>query len=288
MMAIRKKRKTHAARRWRLHLLTVAWCVLALGALGAVVGKWKCGAVGSSGVDESTLERMCTVALPDSVADEEVRLTGFTVHFNRLRHVPNYVAYRLKGATMEEKPASSYSGPFLAADSVTGCPSPQDYAKSGYQRGHMAPAADMKWSADALKDSYVMLNICPQREELNAGAWRRLEEKVREWAQRDRELVVITGPIWKGERPLSPSAIGKGKVAVPTHFFKVVAAPYARPMRAIAFVMPNADVADAITHYAVSVDEVERLTGFDFFRTLPEEVQCGMEKSVNVDGWFQF
>lgn len=287
MMAFRKKRKTRAARLWMLHLLTVAWCVLALGALVAMVGKWKCGAVVSCGVDEATLEHMCTVTLPDSIPDEEVRLMGFTVHFNSLRHVPNYVAYRLKCATIGEKAASSYSGPFFSFEEVKGCPTPEDYTKSGYQRGHMAPAADMKWSAAAQRDSYVMLNICPQRKELNAGAWRRLEEKVREWAQRDRELVVITGPVWYGDHTYAPSAIGKGRVAVPTHFFKVVVAPYACPMRAIAFVMPNADVPDAITHYAVSVDEVERLTGFDFFHTLPDEVQCGMEESVNADGWFQ-
>lgn len=130
-----------------------------------------------------------------------------------------------------------------------------------------------------------MLNICPQRKSLNTGAWQMLEEKVREWAMRDSVLVVITGPILAKQMP----TIGKtSKIAVPGQFFKVVFAPYARPLRAIAFLMPNADADKLCSEYAVSVDEVERLTGFDFFSTLPDAEQRRLESEVDADSWFQF
>lgn len=288
MMAIHKQRKTGLAHRWKLHLLTTLWCALALGAFAA--GIWlphgASNADDNAAASHSALEQMCTVALPHHVPDKAVQCTGFTVHFNRLRHVPNYVAYRLTRAHIESKPAA-YSGKFFASDAAEGCPQPHDYAKSGYQRGHMAPAADMKWSGQALRQSYAMINICPQRRELNAGAWLQLEEKVREWAERDDELVVITGPMWKN-RTAPIVTIGESKVAVPTHFFKVVAAPHARPMRAIAFVLPNGEAESDLTKYAVSVDEVERLTGFNFFSSLPSEEQHRMESNVDTDSWFQF
>lgn len=283
MMAIRKKRKTYASHRWRLHLLTGIWGVAVTAAVVVLVVRCQRSASVGITIDEPLLAQICEVQLPDATPDEVVTLDGFTVHFNAVHHIPNYVVYRLLRSHIGGK--ASYSGTFTCADSVRGCAKPSEYAKSGYQHGHMAPAADMKWSKKALEQSYTMLNICPQRKSLNTGAWQMLEEKVREWAMRDSVLVVFTGPILAKQMP----TIGKtSKIAVPGQFFKVVFAPYARPSRAIAFVMPNADADKLCSEYAVSVAEVERLTGFDFFSTLPDAEQCRLESGVDADSWFQF
>lgn len=279
MTAIHKKGKARVARHWRLHLLSVCWGAAVAGVL---IAAW--ARRGHSDLQGEAAET-CTVRMPRSTPDQAVRCTGFTVHFNRVTHLPNYVVYRLTRDQVATTGKSTYSGTFFAPDSVDGCALPQEYAKSGYQRGHMAPAADMRWNADALRSSYSMLNVCPQRGELNTGAWQRLEEKVREWADRDSVLVVAAGPILARRAPTIGST---QKIAVPDRFFKVVFAPYARPQRAIAFVMPNGDAAEQCSHYAVSVDEVERLTGFDFFSTLPKEEQARLESGVDADSWFQF
>ena len=283
MMAIRKQRKTYASHRWRLHLLTGIWAAAVAAVVVVLVVRCQRSASVGITIDDSLLAQICEVRLPDTTPDEAVEFEGFTVHFNAAHHIPNYVVYRLLRSHIGGK--ASYSGTFTCADSVNGCAEPSEYAKSGYQRGHMVPAADMKWSEKALEQSYTMLNICPQRKQLNSGAWQMLEEKVREWAMRDSVLVVFTGPILSKQMP----TIGKtSKIAVPGQFFKVVFAPYARPSRAIAFVMPNADADKPCSQYAVSIAEVERLTGFNFFSTLPNAEQHRLESGVDADSWFQF
>ncbi|MDY3289953.1 MAG: DNA/RNA non-specific endonuclease, partial [Sodaliphilus sp.] len=167
MMAIRKKRKTYALHRWRLHLLSGIWGVAVTAAVAVLVVRCQRSASVGITIDEPLLAQICEVQLPDATPDEVVTLNGFTVHFNAAHHIPNYVVYRLLRSHIGGK--ASYSGTFTCADSVNGCAEPSEYAKSGYQRGHMAPAADMKWSKQALEQSYTMLNICPQRKNLNTG-----------------------------------------------------------------------------------------------------------------------
>lgn len=282
-MAIRKKRKTRASRHWKLHLLSGFWGILVVGLLIAVIVKRHCLKQEGIAINERLLKEICAPKLPAGIPDEEVDFIGFTVHFNSAHHVPNYVVYTLTRDHIGGK--ATYNGTFYNDDSVDGCAMPLEYAKSGYQRGHMAPAADMKWNAVALEGSYAMLNICPQRRQLNTGSWRKLEEKVREWGQRDSMLVVITGPVLTKQM----STIGNAnKIAVPEHFFKVVFAPHAHPTRAIAFVMPNENADKHYAQYAVSIDEVERLTGIDFFHTLPEAEQSRLESTSDTAPWFHF
>lgn len=283
-MAIIKKRKSCASPRWRLHLLTGIWCALVLAAVAALALQCRRIQPDAVAIGEQRLAQLEDVRLPGGAPDTVVRCPGFTVHFNAQLHIPNYVAYRLTSAQLDG--AASYSGTFFADEAVRGCAAPADYAHSGYQRGHMAPAADMKWSEEALKASYAMVNVCPQRRALNEGVWRQIEEKVREWAQRDSVLLVLTGPVARKRAATIGSAC---KVAVPEGFFKVVLAPRAKPARAIAFVVPN-DTVDygTCSQYAESVSEVERATGYDFFHTLSEREQRALEGRADKATWFQF
>ncbi len=223
-------------------------------------------------------EQLMEVAVPDALCQEMVEYTGFTVSFNADLHIPNYVVYELTRSEVQgEEPRSNK---FLCDERVKGCPTTTDYTGSGYDRGHMAPAADMKWNKKAMKESFYLTNICPQNHSLNAGGWKRLEEKVRAWADRDSAIIVVSGPLLDG--PVSRLASG---VAVPTGFFKVVLAPFASPVRAIAFVYKNEGGQKKVELQATSVDEVEQLTGFDFFSSLPDDIETEIEKSSNYNEW---
>ena len=226
-------------------------------------------------------EALMAVKLPDDVPNTLCRYKGFIAYFNRKCHIPNVVIYELTGA--ETDGVQQRYKNFLTDERVKGCANPWDYSYSGYDRGHMAPAGDMKWDEEAMRESFYMTNICPQVKALNTGAWNKLEGRVREWAKRDSVLIVATGPILGDSMP----TIGDSKVAVPPRFFKIVMASHTSPMRAIAFIYDNARATGKLEDHAVSVDEVEEATGIDFFSTLPDEIEDAIEAQCDVKQWDQ-
>ena len=219
------------------------------------------------------------VKLPDGLPDKRLAYRGFTVHFNPELHIPNCVVYELTAS--ETEGSVPRFGSFETDSAVAGCANPWDYTLSGYDRGHMIPAGDLRWDSLAMRESFKMTNVCPQTRALNSGGWTKIEDKIREWAVRDSVLIVVTGPvITRGMK-----TIGDSHVAVPTAFFKVVLAPFATPMRAIGFVMPNKAANGPLKKYVVSVDEVERRTGMDFFSALPDDIENGIESQLNLSVW---
>lgn len=146
----------------------------------------------------------------------------------------------------------------------------------------MCPSADQKWSADAMRDCFVMTNMTPQDHALNAGAWATLEKKERVWAQRDSALVIVAGPIYS---TTDKERIGDTGVLVPAAFFKVLLAPYLDRPRAIGFIYPNSKAPGNMADYAVSVDRVEELTGLDFFYALPDEIETEVESKYSFNDW---
>ncbi len=205
---------------------------------------------------------------------------GFTVDFNPENKTPNYVAWILQGE--ETEGVTARSNKFWTDKDLEGCPDTRDYSRSGYDRGHMCPAGEQKWSDEAMHNSFVMANICPQKHELNTGAWKTLEDKERNWAKRDGAIVIVAGPIYDSS---DTETIGYAKVRVPSAFFKVMLAPYANPMRAIGFVYPNMKCEGNMESYSVSVDDVEKMTGFDFFSSLPDEIENDIESVVSFKDW---
>ncbi len=230
-----------------------------------------------SAIERSDFERVVTAA---GLSDTLITYKGMMVSFNPDKHVPNWVAWEL---TRDEADGVEPRGSgFMADASVRGCANPWDYSYSGYDRGHMAPAGDMKWDADAMVESFLMTNICPQVKSLNSGAWKRLEEKCRDWARIDSAIVIVAGPV------LSDSLterIGATEVVVPARFFKVILSPYANPPRAIGFIMNNGYVEGGMQKAAVSVDSVEWLTGHDFFSALPDSIENEVESQCRFHYW---
>lgn len=217
-----------------------------------------------------------TKSLPSIVKEYE----GFTVEFNPENKTPNYVAWILQGHETEGTTARSNN--FWTDSDLKGCPDTRDYSRSGYDRGHMCPAGEQKWSDEAMLHSFVMANICPQKHELNTGAWKTLEDKERVWAKRDSAIVIVAGPIYDST---DKETIGRNKVRVPSAFFKVLLAPYADPIRAIGFVYPNMRCDGNMQAYAVTVDDVEKMTGMDFFSALPDDIENDIEAVVSFKDW---
>lgn len=222
---------------------------------------------------------LLSVITAPSIDGEDIDYGSFKLNFNPKMHVPNWVSWEL---TIDETSGSEPRGKFAADPDVAGCPQPADYTGSGYDRGHMAPAADMKWSADAMKRCFYMTNMCPQTHSLNGGTWKKLEEKCRQWAQADSAIIIVCGPVLT---PEPDEYIGETGVAVPKAFFKVICSPYANPPRGIGFIMPNGKVPGGLQAAAVSIDEVEALTGHDFFAELPDDVENAIESECRFHFW---
>lgn len=220
------------------------------------------------------------VTTPETIPSQIVNYEGMILSFNKDLHIPNWVAWELTAT--EVSGTFPRDDNFRGDDNVIGSAEKWDYSYSGYDRGHMAPAGDMKWSAKAMDESFYMTNMCPQAKSLNTGAWKRLEEKCRQWAEIDSAIIVICGPIVTD--PIN-EYIGDSKVAVPQRFFKVILSPYIENPRGIGFIMPNAKVPGGMQAAAVSIDEVERVTGYDFFSSLPDEVENDVESQCKFHYW---
>ena len=227
-------------------------------------------------VPQQNTNALLSVTIPKGVSNQVLNYQAIRVNFNPSLRIPNCVAYELTATmvTMADAPDHEVRKNYYYAKdaSVKGCPENWEYRGSGYSRGHMAPAMDMRWDKTAMTQCFYMTNMCPQDTKLNNDHWRVLEEKVHRWAKRDKRIMVYTGPIM-GK---NPKMIGKNKqnIAVPDAFFKVLYAP--DQGRSIAFIYPNTPCPGGIKKYAVTVAEVERRTGLTFSSAIPKQ-QCRIE-----------
>lgn len=230
-------------------------------------------------MSDGARDSLMTVGVPRGMSDTLVRYEAFDVHFNSERGIANCALYEL--VNNELYGTVERGNEFMADPGVKGCPLPEEYAGSGLDRGHLVPAGDLKWNGTAMRQSFLMTNVAPMHKALNEGGWAKLEEKVREWTARDSALLVFTGPVVSD----GDTTLASGRVKVPSAYYKVIMAPCVRPIRVIAFIYPNGHSGGHLRQYAVSVDEVERRTGLDFFPTLPPEEQQCLESPVNLDAW---
>ena len=214
-------------------------------------------------------------------ADTVIDRPGYALGYDELHEQPAWVIYRLTAEELRTK-VSSRSDDFRTdPDIPTGSATPADYKKSGFDRGHMAPAADMAHSPRTMSDSFFMSNICPQRPECNRKIWKDLENQVRKFALAEQDVYIVTGPIFL-KTPLL--TIGANEVAVPDAFYKII---YDRtpPQKMLAFIVPNAGSSAPLQSFVVTVDMVEAETGLDFFPLLPQPLQEELESSIDVNAW---
>lgn len=232
----------------------------------------------SNDSESSALEE---VIIPKNTPNKPLRYTGFSIGFNPDAHQPNFAVWTLT-PDKTNGPYDRKDANFAQDMSVEGCATLNDYRRSGFDRGHMVPAADMKWSAEAMTDCHYLTNISPQDSKLNAGAWAKLEGLERKWANKFGRLIIVAGPILSDRLVRT---IGDSGIPVPERFFKVIIAPDANPAMGIGFVMPNSSVAGGTQAAAMSIDQVEAITGFDFFHNLPDDIENEIEAQNSFNQW---
>jgi len=220
--------------------------------------------------------------LLDNENNEIIEHMGFTLSYNEKYRIPNWVAYELK--------ASELYGDFDRQDKFTPDPDikgrqayDRDYVGSGYDRGHMAPSGDMKWSSQAIKECFYLSNVCPQNHNLNKGLWNDLEKQIRYECKYYKTIWVVCGPIIEKNKY---GTIGENKVKVPDAFFKAILTKSKKKgWISIGFVFPNESCNDELRDYAMTVDELEEYVGMDLFYNLPDADQQKAESKMDPNDW---
>lgn len=271
-----KKKKKSKLPYW-LTILIIA--ILYLG--GDELKSWLGIETNQQKIERSAKEAdMTKLEIPVTTSGEQgqiIQRTGYTLSYNAKYKTPYWVAWELtKEETKgnEERSTEFYPDPdVIGAQVVT-----YDYSHSGYDRGHMAPAGDMKWSKKAMTESFYMSNICPQDHNLNTEDWNDLEMKAREWARRYGKVYIVCGPIYNGTRN---EYIGDHRVKVPDAFFKVIFINDAKKPSALGFYFENEAGERPLEDYLVSVDKLEQMTGLDFFSGLSDDLEIQLEKETH-------
>ncbi len=234
------------------------------------------------------------IALPQSVLSQRqaylaapvdsnqiIHRTWYSLSYNEKYEQADWVAYSLTSSEVDGlTPRKDSFKP--DPDILTYTADDDDYSGSGYDRGHLIPAADMKMSVESMASSFYYSNMSPQHPSLNRGIWRSLETAVRNWAKTEGRVYVITGPVLaKGVIKF----IGDDQVGVPKYYYKVIYDPTGE-RKAIGFIFENSDSNDLpLQSYAVSVDSVESFTGLDFYYNISDELEEPFESVVNVSQW---
>lgn len=214
-------------------------------------------------------------------ADTIIEREGYALGYVEKHEQPAWVQYIMTSDEVSRRAAKRGDDFRSDPDIPTGSATPQDYTRSGYDRGHLAPAADMSFSVKTMSESFFMSNMSPQTHAFNRGVWGRLEKQVRHFATKEKRIVVVTGPILPAEKTIT---IGANRVTVPQYYYKVVF-DTTPPEKMIGFVLPNKGSSADLRTFAVTVDRVEELTGLDFFGTVPKEKQERLERTITVENW---
>ena len=221
------------------------------------------------------------LCLPKANENEIISHYGYFLSYNEQHEQANWVAYELTSAETNRVVERSNSFRVDAAVS-TGTATASDYKGSGFDRGHLAPAADMSWSAVTEVESFYYSNMSPQRPGFNRGIWRSLEALIRNWAVENGALLIATGPLLTDD-------LGKigyyNQVSVPDYYWKVVI-DYSMPeLKGIGFILPNQKGEHSLQYYAQPIDKIEAITGIDFFHLLPDSIENVLESTVSLDDW---
>ncbi len=180
---------------------------------------------------------------------------------------------------------------------TTGSSTLADYKGSGYDRGHLTPAADMSFDKSAMSETFYMSNMSPQAPQFNRGIWQQLEAQVRTWAKKFGTIYVVSGPILE-KNAKDYATIGKSKVVIPQYYYKAVLIPLyadetdknspedAKSIAALGFILPNNECkGKSFWDFAISIDEIEKRTGIDLYALLEDSAEAAAESSFDISIW---
>ena len=220
------------------------------------------------------------IFLPSSTTGSIVEHQHFTLSYNEAFEQAEWVAYVLK---KEHLTYDDRKRPYFIEDPKVKSKSAdwRNYKGSGYDRGHLCPAGDRRFSEQAYNETFYTSNISPQDRDFNAGVWNRLELHIRQWAKRYGELFVVTGGILED----GLLEIGEEDVDVPRYYYKIVAKGDVDKLEMIGFIILGEESSKPLQQFVVSVDEIEEMTGIDFFENLPDDVEAKLESKVEKTSW---
>lgn len=218
--------------------------------------------------------------LPTSTTGQVVHHQGYSLSYSEPHEQAEWVAYELK---KEHLSKTNFDRPYFEIDKAvkTGAASWRNYKNSGYDRGHLCPAADRRYSKSAHDETFLTSNISPQNHDFNSGIWNKLEQKTRYWASKYNGVYVVSGGLLRE----GLKTIGTEKVAVPNQFYKIILDYNSGKPKVLAFLLPHVNSKQPLYDFVVSVDSIETLTGIDFFPELDDAIETRIEASSEYKNW---
>lgn len=218
--------------------------------------------------------------LPTSTSNQIVYHDNYTLSYVEKYEQAEWVAYELLKSRMV---SNDFNRPYFIEDPKvkSGSADWRNYRRSGYDKGHLCAAGDMRYSKKAFDETFYTSNISPQKHDFNEGVWNRLEQKVRYWATKYDGIYVVTGGILHDDL----ETIGYEDVVVPEYFYKVLLDNSRDEYKMIAFLVPAQDSDAPLYKFVVPVDTLEKRTGIDFFPKLDDAIESKLEKSSDYKGW---
>lgn len=227
-----------------------------------------------------TLSYAIERTLPRGKNGSLVKREGYALQYDHDCKIPHWVSYVMRESDLIKnvKRTNDFRpDPEIKNQQA----SLQDYKRSGYDRGHMARAGLFTKSKKLMSETFILSNIVPQDSYMNQnGAWRRVEDFEYESIIAFKEVLIVSGPVTGPNM----QRIGAGEVCVPNEVYKVMYKEKPRPT-AVAFIIPNYRTQEHFTTYAVTIDELEKVTGMDFLPELPDSLEKQVEGSFNLSDW---
>ena len=217
------------------------------------------------------------------LGDELIKHRYYTLSYSSHHQNAEWVAYELRGDRLD-LPNGAERPSFKSDPATESAAKNSDYNKTGYDRGHLAPAHDMDFNKTAMEESFYMTNVSPQVPDFNRGIWKSLETKVRKWAKQEKRLYVVTGPLLR-KRVSKDARMTADGPSIPKGFYKIIL-DYDEPQKkGIAFMFKNKASDQPLKKFVATIDLVEEYTGLDFFPDLSKKEQKELEGQSNPDLW---
>ena len=218
--------------------------------------------------------------LPTTNRGYLIQHSYFTLSYSETNRQAEWVAYNLTPSFIngsQERTDNFRIDPKVKKNPVGS----GDYSGSGYDRGHLCPAGDMKLNLTSMSETFYMSNMSPQNPSFNRGIWETLESRVRTWANEKNGVYVVTGPILKN----ICGTIKNGTISVPCSYYKIVFKDNGTEKIAIALILNNQGSSSSLKSFATSIDNIEALTGIDFFSSLSDDIENKLESTISTSGW---
>jgi len=232
----------------------------------------------------SSLSDVGYPVIPDSIPEQLLERYCYTVSYNANTRQPNWVMWQLtEDHVMRRKEGvwSEYREDIDLPSEIRA--TLEDYASSGYDRGHMCPGGDCNWDDEGRDETYVLSNMCPQNPNLNRGDWKEIEMACRKWAKQYGNIYIVCGPIFLKSQ--QHERIGPNQIPVPEAFFKVVLCSESSAPKGIGFICRNTDGNRKKDFYVNSIRQVERVTGFRFFPNLEDSIKSLVYDMDDINMW---